>query len=241
PAVLWGVAFANLVQGMAIEVVGRDGALVAPSAVEGALNAASHQLTGGFFSLITPFTLLGGVVTAALCLTNGLLFLSLKTDGDLRARAEALSRPFALGTTVVAAVFVLWGQLSYSSNGFGWVPLVIAAACLAGTVPTAQLRRYGIAFALNATAIAAAVAWVFAAMYPAVMKSSIDSAYSLTIAQAASSEYTLGVMTVVALTLVPIVIGYTFWSYWVFRKRISTQQIPDAAAGLPREFTEVDA
>ncbi|HHW82377.1 MAG TPA: cytochrome d ubiquinol oxidase subunit II [Actinomycetales bacterium] len=242
PAVLWGVAFANLVQGMRIEVVDRaTQAVVAPAEVASALGTASHQLTGGFFSLLTPFTLLGGVVTAALCLTNGLLFLALKTDGDLRVRAERLSFTFALGTTVVAAVFVLWGQFAYSTNALGWIPLIIAALCLVGVVLTSQMRRYGIAFTLNAVAIATAVAWVFMSMYPAVMKSSIDDAYSLTIEQAASSPYTLGVMTVVALTLVPIVLGYTVWSYWVFRKRLSTKQIPEEPAGLPAAFEEVDA
>ncbi|MDO5494366.1 MAG: cytochrome d ubiquinol oxidase subunit II [bacterium] len=242
PAVLWGVAFANLVQGMAIEVVDRASqTAVAPAEVAASMGTASHQLTGGFFSLLTPFTLLGGVVTAALCLTNGLLFLALKTDGDLRARAEKLALPFALGTTVVAAVFVLWGQFAYSGNAFGWIPLIIAALCLVGVVLTTRMRRYGIGFTLNAVAIAAAVAWVFMSMYPAVMKSSIDPAYSLTIEQASSTPYTLGVMSIVALTLVPIVLAYTVWSYWVFRKRISTKQIPEQPAGLPSAFDEVNA
>lgn len=140
--------------------------------------------------------------------------------------------------TAAAAVWVVWGQLAYSDNVFGWIPLVIAAVCLIAVVLLTRAKGYKLAFALNAVAIAAAVAWIFTSMYPSVMKSSIDPAYSLTIAQASSTPYTLGVMTVVALTLVPIVLAYTVWSYWVFRKRISTKQIPAEPAGLPAEYVE---
>lgn len=238
PAVLWGVAFANLVQGMAIEVVERDGTVISPDAVAGSLATASHQLTGGFFSLLTPFTLLGGVVTASIMLCSGALFLAIKTDGGLRARAENLAGTLSLVATAAAAVWVVWGQLAYSDNVFGWIPLVIAAVCLIAVVLLTRAKGYKLAFALNAVAIAAAVAWIFTSMYPSVMKSSIDPAYSLTIAQASSTPYTLGVMTVVALTLVPIVLAYTVWSYWVFRKRISTKQIPAEPAGLPAEYVE---
>lgn len=240
PAVLWGVAFANLIQGMKIEVVGRDGVVVPPEAVAGALATSSHQLTGGFFSLITPYTLLGGVVTAALFLSNGLLFLSIKTAGDLRDRAARLSVPVALAATVVAAVFVIWGQLAYSENVLSWIPLVIAAVLLLATVIAARAHKFGFAFTFNALAIAGAVAWIFMSMYPYVMKSSIDPAYSLSIANASSSQYTLGVMTVVALTLLPIVLAYVAWSYWVFRKRITLDQIAEEPAGLPLEFAEAE-
>lgn len=232
PAVLWGVAFANLVQGMQIEVVGRDGEVVSPEAVEGALSTASHQLTGGLFSLITPFTLLGGVVTATLFLTSGAVFLALKTTGDLQKRAGDLAAKLSLVSLAAAAVFVLWGQIMYSRNAIGWLPLVVAALALAGVAAATRLRREGWAFLLNSVAIVAAVAWIFLAMHPYVMPSAVDPAYSLSIEQASSSAYTLQVMTVVALTLVPLVLIYQAWTYWVFRKRISTAQIPATPAGL---------
>ena len=95
PSVLWGVAFANLVQGMRIEVVRTaDGAVVDPARVPAhtLLRGASHQLTGGFLSLLTPFTLLGGAVTCLLFLTHGALFTALKTRGALSERAAALAR-----------------------------------------------------------------------------------------------------------------------------------------------------
>ena len=232
PAVLWGVAFANLVQGMEIEVVGRDGVVVAPDAVAGALGEASHQLTGGFFSLLTQFTLLGGVVTATLFLTSGAVFIALKTEGDLRERAGDLAARLSVLSAGVTAVFALWGQLVYARSAIGWLPLVIAAVCLVAVVLTTRMRREGWSFLLNSVGIAAAVAWIFVAMHPYVMPSTIDDAYSLSIVQASSTPYTLKVMAIVALTLVPVILAYQAWTYWVFRKRISTRHIPLAAAGL---------
>ncbi len=237
PSILWGVAFANMVQGMKIEVVdSATGDVIAPDAVAGSLSHAAHQITGGFFSLITPYTLLGGVVTATLFLSSGVIFLALKTKGDLQERAAALAPKTALVATVAAAVFVLWGQLAYARTAWAWVALVIAALALVGVVAATYVRREGWAFVLNLIATVGAVAWIFLAMYPQVMPSSIDPAYSLSIADAASSPYTLKVMTIVALTLVPVVLAYQAWTYWVFRKRLSTDNIPDQPAGLPSEY-----
>lgn len=226
PAVLWGVAFANLVQGMQIEII--DG---------------NHQLTGGFFSLITPFTLLGGVTTAALFLTHGAVFLALKTDGDVRERAGRLAEKLSIGSLLIAAVWAVWAQLAFSSNLFSWVPLLIAALSLVGVVLAARARREGWAFALNAVAIAAAVALIFSIMYPNVMPSSLNPEWSLTIAQASSSQATLQVMSVIALVMVPIVLAYQGWTLWVFRARLTGAHIGPATGLHPfaeRTFENVD-
>ena len=232
PAVLWGVAFANLVQGMRIEVVERDGTVVPPDAVADALGTASHQLTGGFFSLLTPYTLLGGVVTASLFLTSGAIFLALKTDGDLRHRAARLAATLSPISLAATAVFALWGQVAFARSALAWLPLLVAALCLAAVVVTTRQRREGWSFVLNSVAIAAAVAWIFMALYPYVMPSSIDEAYSLTHAQASSTPYTLRVMTIVALTIVPVVIAFQAYTYWIVRRRLTTKQIPAEPAGL---------
>lgn len=232
PAVLWGVAFANLVQGMKIEVVGSDGVVIPPDAVAGALGDASHQLTGGFFSLLTPYTLLGGLVTASLFLTSGAVFTALKTEGGLRDRAAALAAKLSILSAGLGAVFVVWGQLAHARSGAAWIPLLVAAACLVGVVLTTRARREGWSFVLNSVGIAAAVTWIFMAIHPYVMPSSINDAYSLTLAQASSTPYTLRVMTVVALTIVPVVLAYQAWTYWIFRRRLSTRQIPAEPAGL---------
>ncbi|MDN5558037.1 MAG: cytochrome d ubiquinol oxidase subunit II [Ruaniaceae bacterium] len=239
PAVLWGVAFANLVQGMKIEVLDRvTGAVVPTADVASSLATSSHQLTGGFFSLITPYTLLGGLVTASLFLSSGAIFLALKTAGEIQERAAKLAVKTSILATALAAVFVLWGQFAFSANAIGWIPLLVAALALVGVVLSTLKRREGWAFTLNVIAIISAVTWIFVTMFPNVMPSSIDPAYSLSIAQASSTPYTLTVMSIVALTLVPIVLAYQAWTYWVFRKRLSTKQIPDTPAGLPMEYVE---
>ncbi|WP_026460906.1 cytochrome d ubiquinol oxidase subunit II [Schaalia suimastitidis] len=235
---LLGVAFANLVQGMKIEVVGRDGNIVAPEAVADMLNVSSHQLTGGFFSLLTPFTLLGGVVLIAICLAHGAQFLALKTEGVVRERANTIAGPTTAVATVLAAVWVLWGQFAYVTNVLAWIPLIVAALCFIASAAFSQnaLRSEGKSFIFSILGIAGAVAWIFAGMAPAVMKSSIDPAYSLTIEQASSTTSTLTVMTIVAVVFVPVVLGYTAWSYWVFRHRISTDDVDTDTGLLPKQI-----
>lgn len=224
---LLGVAFANLVQGMEITVVNREGTMIPPAEVEASLNTAAHQLTGGFFSLLTPYTILGGLVIVAICLAHGAQFLALKTEGDVRKRANAFVPGASVLATLLAAIFVVWGQFAYSTNLLAWIPLVIAALALIAAAAFSQkaLRSEGKAFIFSSVAIASAVAWVFAAMAPAVMKSSIDPAYSLTIAQASSTVPTLTVMTIVAAIFVPPVLGYTVWSYWAFRARVKASDV----------------
>ena len=225
---LWGVTFANLVQGMKIEVVTHGtNAVVAPADVPSSLNTAVHQLTGGFFSLLTPYTLLGGLVLVALCLAHGAQFLALKTEGDLKERANGFAAPATVVATALAAVWVIWGQFAYSTNVLAWIPLLIAALCLIASTVFSQavLRNEGLSFLFSCLAMAGAVAWIFAAMAPNVMKSSIDPAYSLTIAQASSTTGTLTVMSIVALCLVPVVLVYTAWSYWKFRSRVSSSDV----------------
>ncbi|WP_175954068.1 cytochrome d ubiquinol oxidase subunit II [Schaalia sp. Marseille-Q2122] len=235
---LLGVAFANLVQGMQIEVVDRAGQVVAPAEVAANLNNAAHQLTGGFFSLLTPFTLVGGLVVVAICFAHGAQFLALKTEGAVRKRSNDIAPAASIVATVLAAVWVLWGQLAYSENLLAWIPLVIAALSLIASAAFSQkaMRSEGKAFTFSALAIASAVAWIFSAMAPAVMKSSIDPAYSLTIEQASSTSSTLTVMTVVAVCFVPVVLAYTVWSYWVFRHRVSVNDVDTNAGLLPTKI-----
>ncbi|UNX56665.1 cytochrome d ubiquinol oxidase subunit II, partial (plasmid) [Georgenia sp. TF02-10] len=210
PAVLWGVAFANLVQGMEIEVV--DG---------------SHQLVGGLFSLLTPFTLLGGAMTATVFLTHGAVFLALKTDGEIRHRAGVLAQRLSVLSLAVAGTWAVWAQVAFAERAWTWAAVVVAAGALVGVVVATRERREGWAFALNAVAIVAAVVLIFGSMFPDVMPSSLDPAWSLTVTEASSTTATLTVMSVVALLFVPVVLAYQGWTYWVFRKRL----VADPAGG----------
>ena len=119
------------------------------------------------------------------------------------------------------------GQFAYTTNVLAWIPLVVAAlAIIASTVLSqASLRREGWSFVASSVAIAGAAAWVFASMAPAVQKSSINPAYSLTIDQASSTTGTLTVMTIVTVCLLPIVLAYVAWSYWTFRSRVGTEDV----------------
>ncbi|NCT90576.1 cytochrome d ubiquinol oxidase subunit II [Cellulomonas sp. APG4] len=205
PAVLWGVAFGNLVRGVHLD--------------------ADHQYVGTFFDLLNPYALLGGATTGLIFLTHGAVFLALKTQGDMRHAAGALAQRLALVTAGVAGAFAVWTQVAYSV-GWTWVATAVAAAGLAALVVTTRLRREGRAFLASAVTIVAAVVLIFGSMYPDVMPA-LDPANSLTVDNASSTPYTLTVMTWVAVVLTPVVLLYQGWTYWVFRKRISTAHIPE--------------
>ena len=238
PAILWGAAFANLVQGMQIEVVEVASRKVVP--VSEALAAqsagtlipgASHEITGGFWSLITPFTLLGGLVTCSLFLTHGALFAALKTAGDLSKRCSALALKLGVVSTVLTALWALWAQLAYSASPASWIGLVLAALFLVASLYLNLRGRQGLAFATHFGAIAFAVVFIFLAITPDIMRSAINPAYSLAISQGASADVTLLIMSIAAVVFVPVVLVYTIWSYKVFAKRINAEKI-DPNAGL---------
>ena len=238
PAILWGAAFANLVQGMQIEVVEVASRKVVP--VSEALAAqsagtlipgASHEITGGFWSLITPFTLLGGLVTCSLFLTHGALFAALNTAGDLSKRCSALALKLGVVSTVLTALWALWAQLAYSASPASWIGLVLAALFLVASLYLNLRGRQGLAFATHFGAIAFAVVFIFLAITPDIMRSAINPAYSLTISQGASADVTLLIMSIAAVVFVPVVLVYTIWSYKVFAKRINAEKI-DPNAGL---------
>ena len=235
PSILWGVAFANLVQGMRIEVVQISNGAVVPAGqvpADSLVAGAAHQITGGLLSMVTPFTLLGGAVTCLLFLNHGALFVALKTTDELSQRALGLSRRLAPVATAVTAAWALWAQLAYSSSALSWIPLAIAAAGLIGSLLAGRTASEGRAFALHFVGIAFAAVFIFAAMVPNVMRSSVDPAYSLTIQQAASADTTLLIMTVAAAVFVPGVLAYTIWSYKVFASRISVESINPDQGGL---------
>jgi cytochrome d ubiquinol oxidase subunit II len=205
PGILWGVAFANLVRGVELD--------------------ADHQYVGGFFALLNPFALLGGAVTALLFVLHGAIFLSLKTAGDMRERSGALAARLAPVALVVAAAWAIWAQIAYSV-AWTWGAVALAAVGLVAVVLTTRARREGWAFIWSAIVLVAAVILIFGSMYPDVMPA-FDPANSLTVTNASSTDYTLTIMTWVAVILTPVVLLYQGWTYWVFRKRISAEHIPE--------------
>ncbi|MEZ5298053.1 MAG: cytochrome d ubiquinol oxidase subunit II [Ilumatobacteraceae bacterium] len=209
PAVLWGVAFANIVHGVPIDQNG--------------------DFTGNLFTLITPYSLLGGATIAALCAFHGANFLALKTTGDIQQRARTTSTVLGGVAIVLGASFLLWTQLD-SGEGWTWIPLLLAAIGLVASVAAGRGDRDGWAFVGTGAAIAFAIVMLFGSLYPDVLPSTTDPAYSLTVENASSADYTLKVMTVVALVMTPVVLMYQAWTYWIFRKRVGRHHIPTSAA-----------
>jgi cytochrome d ubiquinol oxidase subunit II len=209
PAFLWGVAFANIVQGVQLD--------------------AGHNYTGTFIDLLNPYALVGGLTTLLLFFTHGVVFVSLKTEGELRARARRLAARSGAVTIIVAAAFLLWTGLAFGTTWF-WVLAAVAAIALIGAWLANARGLEGVAFALLAITVASAVLALFASLFPDVMPASNDAAYSLTVANASSSAYTLTVMSWVALVFLPLVLLYQGWTYWVFRKRVSRASIEAGAA-----------
>ncbi len=199
-ALLWGVAFGNILQGVPID--------------------ADKEFTGTFFTLLNPYALFGGLTFVLLFVTHGAVFLALKTDGVIRDRANRAAWAVGLPTAVVAVVFLGWTQ-AIRGDAASTAIAVLAALAFVGGIVANRLRREGWAFFATAVTIALSVVSLFVALFPDVMPSSTDPAFSLTTTNASSTEYTLGVMTVVAVIFTPIVLIYQGWSYWVFRKRVS--------------------
>jgi len=205
PALLWGVAIANVVRGVPID--------------------GSMNYTGNFFTLLSPYTILGGLVFLAIFTLHGALFLSLKTGGEIQERAHQAAQRVWLPTLVLTLAFVVYSYFEtdlFKQLGFnpGLTALSAGTALFfAGMV--LRKRQHGIAFLLTSLTILFTVVTVFRGLFPRVMVSSTDPAFSLTVYNASSSDYTLTIMTVIALMLVPIVLIYQGWTYWVFRKRLT--------------------
>ena len=209
PAFLWGVAFANIVRGVPIEEI--DGNL---------------EYVGTFFDLLSPYTLLGGLVTLTLFVTHGAIFIALKTDGDIRGRARAIAERVGLVAALLAVAFLAWTYTINPDTAFA-VLAALAAVCLVGALVANRLGREGWAFLGTAFTLGLAVVALFVNLYPNVMPSSIDAAYNLTIDNASSTDYTLTIMTWVAVVFTPIVLLYQGWTYWVFRRRLTVDDIPE--------------
>jgi len=208
PALLWGVAFGNIVGGVPID--------------------ANKEFTGNLLTLLNPYGLLAGVVTFSLFVTHGAAYIALKTEGDIRARANRVFLGAGLVAAVAAVVFLGWTQASSFIPGSAAVS-VLAALALVGALGANLLKREGWAFIGSAATIGLAVVALFLHLYPNVMPSSTNPAFSLTIANASSTDLTLQIMTVVAVIFTPLVMLYQGWTYWIFRKRVSAARIPDGA------------
>ena len=215
-SLVFGVGFANFIIGMPVALA------------EGSNHL--HVFTGGFWSLFSPFALLGGVVLVVLFLFHGANFLALKTKGVVHDRAKAFSAKVGLAAIVGGAIYLVWANIAYGWGAIGWVLTVLAAAGLIGSWLAIRAGRDGWAFVATTVTILLVAVWIFGRMWPNLGFDNSAAAMPLDRVTAASTDLTLTIMTGAAVVFVPIVLAYQAWTVWIFRKRISTHNIPDDVA-----------
>ena len=204
-ALLLGAAFANLARGIPIN--------------------ADRMFTGNLFTLLNPYGLLGGVTTVSIFLLHGANFLGLKLEGKLRERVNTFAKKLWLAASVL---YIALGIFTYAAGFWargmvnpGIIPIAAVVVLLAAGY-FVNRRMEGWAFILVALNIVLTQVTFFTMTFPNVMLSTTNPDWSLTIYNASSSQYTLTVMSVIALIFIPIILVYQGWSYYIFRKRIST-------------------
>jgi cytochrome bd ubiquinol oxidase subunit II len=214
---IWGVALANLLHGVPL--------------------TSSHQFSGGFLDLFSAYTVLAGVTVVCLFALHGATYLTLRTAGDLRDRADTTARRLSALAAVLAVAFLAWTvAVTHNRNQRGVVPVAIPAALAALAVLLAlwyiRTRHEGRAFAMTGLGAIGIVATIFTGLYPRVIVSHPSFANSLTISNAATGHYALKVITIVAAIFIPVILLYQGWTYYVFRKRLSGEPVstPVAAA-----------
>ncbi|MFC9691617.1 cytochrome d ubiquinol oxidase subunit II [Kribbella sp. NPDC056951] len=199
PALLWGIIFANVVRGVPLD--------------------GSHEFVGSLGDLFGPFALLGGVTFVAVFATHGAIFLALRTDGVLRERANRLAARLGVLTALLAVAFLWWAQALRGDTGSAIVAAAAALTFVGGLVAN-RFGREGWAFTGTAVATGLTVVSLFAALFPVVIPSTLDPQSTLTAVEAASTAYTLKILTIIAAIFTPLVLLYQGWTYWVFRKRV---------------------
>lgn len=216
PALLWGVAFANIVKGVPID--------------------AESEYVGSFFDLLGPYALLGGLTSFLLFTLHGAVFLTLKTHPEMAERARTVAMRLALPAAVSVIGFLYWTYLNATHvDETGIVPGIVPVATMGAALAVGWLLReklMGWAFVTTSAVIALVTATLFLNLYPRVLVSSIAKANDLTIYNASSTHYTLVAMTIVAFVITPIVLIYLAWTYWTFRQRVMP---PEPAGEAPTE------
>src|SRR5580692_3183747 len=218
------------------------GSLLAPLLIGLALGDLLHGLpinahqnyTGSFWDLLQPYGVFTGVTLVMICLLHGATFLCLKTTGDLRERAGRLARRVAPLTAAAVLAFAIWTHVTSSTTFFVNPVELLAMLAVLGALWLVYEHREGFAFAATTVTMAACIVSIFTGLYPNVMVSSTSAADNLTVHNTASGPYSLKVMTVVVIIFLPAVLAYQTWTYYVFRRRISTQEFqPPAQQSAP--------
>ena len=210
PALLWGVAVANLMRGVAIE--------------------ADMNYYGGLLPLLNPYSFFGGMVFVGFFIIHGASFLGIKLEGEMKDEVKKLAGKIWIVVVVLAVLFLVWTYFAtdiLNNPGFdGLIPAILAAVALLAYGWFQRQGKEGLTFICGGLVIILATVMVFSGLFPRLMISTLDPAYNLTIYNASSSDYTLRVITIVAGIFIPVILVYQGWTYWIFRKRLSPES-PD--------------
>jgi cytochrome bd ubiquinol oxidase subunit II len=215
----------DLVIGMASWLAALAVGLLLTTTVLGLPLDAAGDRVGSPFAAFRPAVLVGALAVAGFALLHGSIFLTLKTEGDVRTRARRFGLRIAPVTVAVLVGLQLIVQL-HEGHAWTWIPVVATVLAAVGGVARLRADREGQAFALLGVTVVGLVVTLFGALYPDVLPSTLDPAHSLTVHGAASADYALTVMTWVAGFGAPAVLVYQSWTYWVFRRRLGTRHIP---------------
>ncbi len=208
PPFLLGVLFTSMLKGMPID--------------------KNMNLSAGFTDFINIYSLWGGLTVTLLTFLHGLNFLTLKTEGEIRKRSADLAKKVVFAVLGALVIFVILSWTMTDIFEVRRVPeLILVALIVVSYVLSFSFisqKREGMAFTMSGLGLVFTVSAIFVGLFPRVMISSISKAYDLTVYNASSGGYSLKVMTIVALTILPFVLGYTIWSYYVFRKRVTDKE-----------------
>ena len=207
PPLLWGVVLANFMTGMPID--------------------QDKEMVGGFLQFLHPFALLGGVMMVALFLIHGLQFITIRTLGEVNERAKQLRNKLAPITLILFIAFIIMSYFvsdvfTYHGETFIVLPL-LAFVALAWSVSKKALIGERMRFTLTSISIILLTGSIFMGMFPRVMISSISDAYSLTVENASSGSYSLKLMMYFSLAILPFVLAYQIWSFYIFKKRLKKE------------------
>jgi cytochrome d ubiquinol oxidase subunit II len=211
PALLFGVAFANIFRGIPIDQNGIN--------------------QGTLLTLLNPYGLLGGVLFVLLFLTHGSLWLGIRSEGDLQSRATAVTArlwPVLLGVAVlflIASAFATDLYANYLSYPVLFLVILLTVAGLLGIRFFLAKKAYFRAWFSSALTIVGATFYGVIGLFPNLFPSSIDPAFSLTAHNAASSPLTLKIMLVVVILFVPVVLAYQTWTYFTFRDKVTLDDL----------------
>jgi len=243
PALIFGVAFGNLLLGVPFQ----HDELLRPT------------YTGSFFALLNPFALLAGVVSLSMLVMHGAIWLQMRTEDPVASRARKtvfLSAMVMMISFAVAGLWLSFGidgyRITYIPNGeyanllgktvehvpgawlqnyatYPWMILapVLGFAGAALTILLSRAHRPGLGFVTSSLSMAGVILTAGFSMFPFIMPSSSSPSSSLTVWDATSSHMTLNIMFWVTMFFLPIVLGYTIWSYWHMRGRVTVQQIQE--------------